>query len=352
VKSLFERICITLSRVLPKQYLHGLRETIKYSGRKHDAPFLSGLAVFIAVLILLAGSITKIFLVFETNVETVDGITQIVGFTAGMQLMFYWGIIILLVLLIFFLIYVYYFLLMEHRSSYVDKVLPDALVLIASNLRSGETPFHAVKKAIRSDFGPLAEAFEIATTQALGKRPFGESLIDVSKTIKSHSLQRAMKLFSVAIESGSNVARLLDSISQDITQRQSLKFELVTSTKTNSMFIIFMVVIGAPILLAISIFFVDVVDSIQTQSGGIDSATADSLGFGGGGIQITSAFLTNYSYVLLFITGFLVAYFTGVMIHGDGKSGLRSALPIIIASYVVFYIAQFVVENMLGGLFS
>ena len=47
----------------------------------------------------------------------------------------------------------------------------------------------------------------------------------------------------------------------------------------------------------------------------------------------------------------MASYFAGIMVEGDGKEGMKVAPLIIGGSYIVFFIAQFIVGSMLGGLF-
>jgi Flp pilus assembly protein TadB len=333
MKTFFERICISLSRLVPPFYKTSFERIVRYSGKEADISVSLGFSMVNALTIF---GIVYLF-IYLLNFSP-GWLINLAGF-------------FVIVLLVFFSQYIYYYFLAERRSKFVDRILPDALSLIASNLASGLTPYHAVKSSIRPDFGPLGEAFEIATNKSLGTKSFNKSLLEMTETINSDPLNRSMKLFSSAIESGSNISALLESLAADITDRRILKNDLVTSTKTNSMFILFMVIVGAPFLMAVSIFFVDIVGDIQENSGLDAAASAEfDIGFGGQ-IGITPEFLRIYAYVLLFITGLLASYFSATMIEGDGKSGLRIAPAIIGGSFIVFVISSFLINNVLGGLF-
>ena len=103
--------------------------------------------------------------------------------------------------------------------------------------------------------------------------------------------------------------------------------------------------------MSVSIFFVDSVGSIQATSGLDSGASAPGFGGMGGAPAIDANFLTIYAYIFLFLTGFMASYFAGVMVEGEGKEGMKKAPLIIGGAYIVFFIAQFIVGNMLGGLF-
>lgn len=333
MKTAFERICISFSRLVPPPYKESFARIVTFSGKETDTSVSLGFSMINSITIF---AISLFFL-------------RIFGLQFNWLINF--GILLAFIFVVFFAQYIYYFFLAERRTKFVDQVLPDALSLISSNLSSGLTPYHAVKSSVRPDFGPLGEAFEIATNKSLGTKSFNKSLLEMTDTINSDPLKRSMKLFSSAIESGSNISALLESLAQDITDRRILKNDLVTSTKTNSMFILFMVIVGAPFLMAVSIFFIDVVSDIQETSGLDPSASAEfDVGFGGE-IGITSDFLRIYAYVLLFVTGLLASYFSATMIEGDGKSGLRIAPAIIGGAFIVFIVSSYLINTVLGGIF-
>lgn len=372
MKNLFERLAISFSRLLPLNSRDSFQKLIKYSGKKSNSEFLLGTVILLGLLLFISGIVfafvypyTPTYLTVSEAIEenpefdpefdkiTINGMEfsnistgltedqfKLISVSTGLVLFF----------VPFFIVYIYFFFLSEKRSKFVEKVLPDALSLISSNMTSGLTAYHAVKSAIRDDFGPLAESFEVATNKSISKKSFKESLLEIPEDIKSDSLERSMKLFATAMESGSNVAYLLKNLSQDISERQALKTDLVTSTMTNSMFIMFMVVVGAPMLMAVSIFFVEIVSGILDEAGSANSGDAAGLGMGGE-IAITPDFLVIYAYIFFLITGVLVASFTGTMIEGNSKSGLKKAPLIIILSYVIFIIARYLITNALGGMF-
>lgn len=372
MKNLIQRLSVSFSRLVFRNSRNKYEKLVLYSGKKHDSEFILGLVIMFGLILLFSAVVIAFKYPFEQQYlsiddemklnsdfdmvfdsQTIDGILY--GTTpTGMTPFIFKTICILagfaLLFVPFFLSYIFYFFLLEKRTKFVERILPDALSLISSNMISGLTAYHAVKSAIREDFGPLAVAFEIATNKSISKKSFKESLLEVPEDIKSESLERSMKLFATAMESGSNIAYLLKNLSQDISERQALKNELITSTMTNSMFIMFMVVVGSPLLMAVSIFFVEIVSGIMDNAGSNSGSDAAGLGMGGA-MVITPDFLVIYAYVFFLITGLLVSSFTGTMIEGNSKSGLKKAPIIILLSYLIFIIARFLIQNLLGGMF-
>jgi len=198
----------------------------------------------------------------------------------------------------------------ESRRKQVERVLPDCIQMIASNLRSGMTPFQALRASNRTEFGILKEEIEQAIERSLGTESFEESLLSIRNHVKSEMLDRALRLFTTAMRSGAHLADLLENLSQDLSELQMLKKDLVTTTKTYTMFILFTVIVGAPMLLAVSIRFVGIMADMQQRS--------DIFG----SIAITPEFLTMASVILLVVTSLLSASLIGVIKEGKVLSGL------------------------------
>jgi pilus assembly protein TadC len=237
----------------------------------------------------------------------------------------------------------------EDRTKRVERVLPDMLQLLSSNIRVGMTPFQALKLAARKEFGPLEEEIRHATARSLGTESFAQTLLGMSKRIKSDMLERAMKLFGTAMHSGGHLAPLLEELAKDIGETQALKKELVTNTKTYSSFIMFTIVVGTPLLLAISIHFITVITGLQAQT---STATASfGLGFLGGKVAITVDFLIKVSIVMLTLTGLLAGMLLGVITEGKAKFGLKYAPIIIGGSLIAFVILRILVTRYVGTLF-
>jgi flagellar protein FlaJ len=254
-----------------------------------------------------------------------------------------WGGYIVSVFLVYFGVYFYFYVLSDRRAQQVQSVLPNALNMIAANVRSGLTPFQAVKLASIGEFGVLGEEFAKATSLSMGSASFSEHLLEITQRVNSPALQRTLRLFGASLSSGAHVADLLDTLALDINERASLKEELMTNMKTNLMFIMFIIIIGTPMLLAISIHFVDTVTAIQSRSYSFESnsdfGAIDDLG---GQVKITSEFIEKVAYGLLFFTGLFAAIFIGAVIEGDPKAGLKYAPVIIISSYVLFFIMRYI----------
>jgi len=242
--------------------------------------------------------------------------------------------------LMHFIIYMIVYYKQMDRTQRIENSLPDMLQLVASNLKAGMTPYQSLKMASRKDFGPLKEEIDYATAKALGIENFGEALMSIKDHVKSDMLDRALKLLTSSLKAGGRLAEVLENVSLDIAETRELKRDLVTSTKSYSMFIMFMVVFGAPLLLGISFQFLTMVTDLYVSS---------AIEGGGliGEIAITPEYFSNFAIVFLLITAILASSLMGTIREGDFKYGLRNFPLIFFGSVILFFVVRYVVGTML-----
>ncbi|MFQ6055173.1 MAG: type II secretion system F family protein, partial [Methanosarcinales archaeon] len=126
--------------------------------------------------------------------------------------------------------------------------LPDVLQLISANVRAGMTVDKAIWLSARPEFGILEEEVRKVGAKTMGGKPINLALKEMSKKIKSKILDRTVKLIIEGIESGGDLAKLLDETSSNIRTTQSLRKEIRSSVMMYSIFILFAAVLGAPML--------------------------------------------------------------------------------------------------------
>ncbi|MFH1317048.1 MAG: type II secretion system F family protein [Candidatus Woesearchaeota archaeon] len=324
-----DRFYMAFAKIFPPRYKAHIKQLIKYSGETTNVDIYLGSATVIAILVFIAclfipGVLGKDFHYLYLSYS-------VLGF-----------------LLVQLAAYLIYFFRVEDRTKRVEEILPDALQLIAANVRAGMTPFQAMKRAGRKEFGPLADEINYTTSRALGTESFSDLLLSISERIKSELLARAIELFTTSLRSGGHLAKLLEELAIDAEETRSLKRELVTSTKTYIAFIMFTIIIGAPLLLAVSIQFIEIISGMQAK------AQVSSVGFGmsflAGEIAITPSFFFKVSIVMLILTSLLAAMLLGSIAEGKPLYGFRYAPTIMIGSVIVFFICRFVINNFFSGM--
>ncbi len=355
--NLLMRMLYGLANIIPKGYANKLKTSIQYADTNRDWRFFGGIIVLLMFVVLLSSFIgTQIYefsvseeelLQFQEDELSPEEILEEINNIQIFKISSYILVSVLLFFLIPFVINTYFFLKMDKRSNEVEIVLPNALNLVAANLRAGMTPYQSIKMAAIPEFGVLGKEFERATSRSTGVKNFTDYLEEISQRVNSLTLQRTIRLLVASMKSGGKLAELLEGLSLDISERSSLKKELEVNIKTNMMFIMFIIIMGTPSLLSISIYFVETVSEIQ-EGTDLDSAqSADIGGFGGGELSISAVFLERISYVILFMTSLLASFFLGGVLDGDVKRGLRFAPYMVVGSFIVFIIARYTIDALL-----
>jgi len=314
-----ERAYLNFARIFPKAYREHIGKLLVYAGEKTDTDSFLGSSLilsFIAFILVLSIPVS-LFNDFK-NIYLIFGL--------------------IFVVLIQALYYMVIYFKAQDRTVRIEQALPDALMLLSANLKAGMTPFQALRASGRKEFGPLKEEIDRATAKSLGTESFSDALTGISEKIKSDMLERSLKLFTTAMKSGGHLAKLLEELARDIAETKSMKKELVTNTKSYSMFIMFTVIIGTPLLMAIAIHFLSIVTNLQPRTG--DVTAGFGLEFLSGRIEITTGFLSNLSIVMLILTSLLACMFLGVIKEGKAKYGLRYAPIVMAGSFLVFYLVR------------
>lgn len=238
------------------------------------------------------------------------------------------------------------YFLVERRRSKVEEILPDFLLLVAGNIRAGMTSFSAFKSSARPEFGPLSQEIKSVTSRSLGIDSFASALSRVTNSIRSQNLDETIRFFLQAARSGGKMATLLENTSAELRQNQELKKELQTSTRTYVIFVGFVMMIATPMLMAVSVEFIELVTRIQGQASFASGDVSSSVGFLGGTVSITADFLVSIAYILLFGNAFLASLFMGTIGSGKPFNGVRWAPVMFLISVVIFLFAR----EALGGL--
>jgi flagellar protein FlaJ len=237
----------------------------------------------------------------------------------------------------------------ERRAREVEKVLPSFYQLLASYLRSGMTPFQALKSSSKKEFGILKDELDLATSKALGTQSFTDALLDITNRIKSENLRRSTELMVRSMESGGSLARLLEESSANLIENRSLKRQIIASSRTYTLMVIFAVVIGAPLLLSISSVFNERLVTLTSEIGeGIENIQGVDSSVLVGGSTIDPEWLKLLAAVTVAITALISSFLVGIISDGKEKYGLKYALFFIPLAVFFFYAFLWVLQGFLG----
>jgi len=253
-------------------------------------------------------------------------------------------------LAIWMLFYLTFVVLIERRTSSIEKVLPDVLTIISQNMIAGMTVYNSLWVAARPEFGPLATEIQSVARETLSGESFEKSLMDMSTRIKSYKLARAVKLMIQGMRSGGELPTVLQEIASDIRSEQNLYKRMSAETTSQAMFILFALLIGAPLLFSASLQFITIFNSIYDRIG-LSDVNSTPLQTGMMSLKklpITDQFFSQYAMITLAISALFGGLLIGLIRSGKLSAGIPITPVVVILALVVFV----VISSLLGSFFT
>lgn len=320
----YEWVAQRTAIVAPEKIVNHISQMLTWAGLRTDAKLWLGSVLFFAWLCAVIVFLGVWILLEVTNVL----LLMLAGF--------------FMLVFVFFVFYFMLFMRVEDRRRRVERILPDALHMIAANVRAGVTPVIALRMAARSEFGPLEEEIKVATAKALGTESFGGALMGMATRIRSEVLDRTISLFTTSMRSGGNLAALLENTANEIQEAHELRRELIAGTNMYVVFIVFTMVVGMPLLLAISIQFVGMVEGLQAKGAGGQYAQELGLAITS---PVSATFIEQTAIVSLLVTAVMASMLVGVVHDGSEWYGMRLAPIFAVSALLVFFILKNYILN-------
>lgn len=221
----------------------------------------------------------------------------------------------------------------ESKSKLVESVLPDALNLMAVNIKSGMTTDRAFLLSARPEFGPLEKEMREAGKRIISGTEVRTALLEMSRKVKSELFERTIKLIVEGMESGGELAKLLEETSEDIQKTKIAEREVKANLMMYVIFIFFASAIAVPVIYGIS---TNIVDILIKKSAQFDPSKVASQ-------AIPPGFLVLYSIISITVTGIFSSLIIGLIKDGKGKAGAKY-IPLILAlSISLFFITKAVI---------
>ena len=242
-------------------------------------------------------------------------------------------------------------ILVERRTSSIEEVLPDVLSMISQNMIAGMTPYNALWIAARPEFGPLAVEIQNVARDTLAGSSLENALTAMTKRVKSHKLERAVRLMIQGMRSGGDLPTVLQEIANDMRNEQNLIKRMRSETTAQAMFIVFAIAIGAPLLFASSLQFVKIFSEIygKVETGGLVQYAQTGM-MTLQPLSIKPDFFYWYAIAILIISAGFGAVLVGLIRSGKLSSGI-TLIPILIAIAVFIFLGlNYALSSFFGGM--
>ncbi len=251
-------------------------------------------------------------------------VTFLLGFILGSPL------VMILAILAFIasfsgLSYVLPYYLTQRRARELERVLPDGLRQMASTLRAGLGIDAAMDDIAKSGYGALSGEFERAVVEVRRGRALENALRALARRSSSPLYERAFHLITEGIERGAALADVLDAVSTDAREVQTVQRERRAATTQQVLFLLVAAIFAAPLIAGIVIGVGNGFTTIGDQTAGLPEGVS--------------------TIVMLYIViqAFICALAVGVIRYGRMMKGFMFMIPFIIGAVITFFVAQILI---------
>ncbi|MEW6328623.1 MAG: type II secretion system F family protein [Candidatus Micrarchaeota archaeon] len=257
--------------------------------------------------------------------------------------------------------YVVLIMAADNRARKIEEVLPDALQMMAANVRAGMTVENAIWMSARPEFGPLEDEIKKVSGKSFGGMPIANALSEMSYRVRSSLLERAVRLLVESISLGGEIAPILDEVAQDLKATTMLKREIMNATMMYTIFIIFTSLVASPLLFSISVYYSEMSATLASQKASTSfnqTTTAGKSRFSGGlmrfmgtgaGQVIPPEEVRNFAIYAISITTFFGALTLAQIRQGRLTRGLKYIPIFMVTALGIFFITLTALHSMFKG---
>lgn len=223
----------------------------------------------------------------------------------------------------------YLFFMMERRVDAIEQGTPDLLRQIASLLRAGVGLETALEDVSKHGKGPLNDELKRAVIEIKIGSTFDESIMSMSKRLKSKNLDRTFRMILEGRRTGGSLSDVIETVAEDLRAVLALKRERKANVMMSVMFLIIAAVIAAPLALGM----------IMTYSGFIGA-----MGKPNPLEEVAAISATGYIIIHSIIASLLI----GIVLYGSAKKGIKYAFLLVPGAYIIFYIVSTYALGFIG----
>ncbi len=305
---------VILSKLFPWRIRKRYKDLIKYSYMETSFENFVGSSVLLGMLV---GSLLPaiLFIFFHVSFTTM----------------------ILTSLFLFFLVVISMYALLvlraDSNSKFIENILPDALMLMSMNIKSGMTTDRALIMAARPEFGPLERELNRTGKNIMAGQEISRALLDMTTRVKSRLFDRTIRLIIEGIESGGEMSSLLKQTAEDIQTTRLVQNEIRSNVMMYAIFIFFAAGVGSPLLFGISTYLIGSISS-QFSLFEVTELSEQTVSLS---LQVSPNFLVLFAVIALAVTSFFAGLMIGIIRGGTEKAGIK-LIPVLLAlSLVVFF---------------
>lgn len=323
---------------VPKKVIPNLRRYLLKAGFNEVPYRFFGMLFYISAFIT-----TLIFIVFIYPYLKKFGLFEIYVFSfVG------WFLIQLFFAALFILlIYFYLDLKIYFRTRKMEEQLPDFLQVLSANLKGGMTFESALWAAVKPRFNVLGSEMAKASKKVMTGYEIGKALTELADKYDSLMLRRTVDLIISEVESGGNVAILIDRLVDNLKETKALKDEMSASAIAYVIFISVIVIVISPLLFALSFHLLILIINFVSQLS-VATQRVSALPFSFSKVSVDPQDFRIFSTVAIIVISFFSSLIVSIVEKGDIKGGIKY-IPIYIFGSMALYT---IFMKVLGTLFA
>ncbi|HKL23727.1 MAG TPA: type II secretion system F family protein [Candidatus Nanoarchaeia archaeon] len=237
------------------------------------------------------------------------------------------------------------------RISKMEKMFPDFLQLMSSNLRAGMTVERSFISSARPELNPLDEEIKETGREVATGKDITNAFREMSKRIDSEEIKNIISLIISGLRTGGDISSLLQTISSNMREKEHLEKKASSNVTMYVIFIFVAVAIGAPVLFGLSSILVEVILNITGNLPGVENAQM-SMPLTFSGVDISVNFVIYFSITLIVVTDFISSMLLGLVNKGSEKYGLKYLFPLLAVSMALFFGVRAILSGFVEGMFS
>lgn len=252
-------------------------------------------------------------------------------------------------LAILFILFVYFTLDIKifNRTKEMEEMLPDFLQAVSSNLKGGMSFENSLWSAIKPRFKILSKEMSEVSKKVMTGYDVDIALKELSAKYNSPMLKRSVDLIISELESGGNIALLIDQVVENLKQTRILKEDMSASAVAYIIFISAIVIVISPLLFSLSFHLLIV---IVNFIGKLVTATEriQTLPFSFSNVNVNPNSFKIFSIMAISIISIFSSMIVSIVEKGTIKAGLKY-IPIYLLGSIFFYL---LFMKILGVVFS
>jgi pilus assembly protein TadC len=292
-------------------------------------------AIVAAVLIFFTFFYHRVLAMVESMPDVQRVLLQVV-LTFGIVAVLMFVIIALIVVTI----YAYLDMRIFNRTRKLEEIIPEFLEMVSSNLKGGMSFEKSLWMSIKPKFGILSNEIALAAKKVMTGHDVDIALTEFSLKYDSPMLKRSMNLIISQIQSGGEIADIIDRIVVDLKKTKALKEEMSASVLTYMIFISAIVVVISPVLFGLSYALLTVIQSITALLGASMTNVDLNMPFKIGATSIDPSMFITFSYFAICIAAIGASMIVSIIEKGTIRGGVKYIPMFLCSSVFIYFIAQ------------